>query len=173
MNTQDNQAKPVIIDIEASGLGENSYPIEIGIALPDGGAHCYLIHPYAEWTHWESDAEKLHRLSRATLVRFGMDGAYVARQLNKFLDGKAVYSDSLAREQAWLDTLYTRAGMTPSFKLEDLATITSVEQSAHWDVVCEQVINELGLKRHRASADARIIQSTWLRTLDQRRSASL
>jgi hypothetical protein len=36
---------PAMMDIEASGLDADSYPIEIGYVLPDGQAHCTLIRP--------------------------------------------------------------------------------------------------------------------------------
>ncbi len=164
MNTTSLQQTPIIIDIEASGLESGGYPIEIGVAMPDGGAHCYLIQPYNDWTYWAPDAEKLHRLSRETLVRFGMDGGYVARQLNQLLEGQTVYTDSWADDSRWLALLFERAGILQKFHLEHLMKITTEIQSEVWDVVCEQVVHELGLKRHRASADAKIIQATWLKT---------
>jgi hypothetical protein len=38
---------PFIIDVEASGFGAESYPIEIGIALAEGSKYCALIIPSA------------------------------------------------------------------------------------------------------------------------------
>ena len=35
---------PLIIDVEASGFGPTSYPIEIGLALDDGHKYCILVH---------------------------------------------------------------------------------------------------------------------------------
>ena len=35
--------RPDIIDIEASGFGPDSYPIEIGVALSSGEKYCSLI----------------------------------------------------------------------------------------------------------------------------------
>ena len=37
--------RPYIIDIEASSLSSNSYPIEIGLALENGERICFLIRP--------------------------------------------------------------------------------------------------------------------------------
>jgi hypothetical protein len=42
---------PLIIDVEASGFGGTSYPIEIGVALDYGHKYCTLIHPEPGWTH--------------------------------------------------------------------------------------------------------------------------
>ena len=164
---------PVVIDIEASGFGAGSYPIEIGIVMDDGAAHCFLIQPYADWTHWEVEAEKLHGLTRETAERFGMDGGYVARQLNKFLEDKTVYSDAWSYDNTWLAVLFERAGIAMKFKLEHLARITSEEQQQNWDKVRDRIIEESGLKRHRASADARIVQATWVQTQSGDQAASM
>lgn len=164
---------PIVIDIEASGFGEGSYPIEVGLVMPNGTAHCYLIQPYKEWIHWEDEAEKLHGLTRQTVVRFGMDGGYVAKQLNKHLEGKTIYTDAWSYDNSWLALLYDRSGVMQRFKLEHLAKITSEEQMGIWDKARDQVIDESGLKRHRASADARIIQSTWLRTCAGKQASSI
>lgn len=173
MNTIKTQQTPIIIDIEASGFGRGSYPIEIGVTMHDGGAHCYLVQPCEDWTHWEPEAEKLHRLTRETIVRFGMDVGYVARQLNKFLEGQTVYSDAWSYDSSWLALLFERADILQRFKLEHLVKITTEAQTEIWEATRERVIEESGLKRHRASADARIIQATWLRTRADKQAASL
>ena len=41
---------PPILDVEASGFGPGSYPIEIGYVLGDGTAYCTLISPAISWT---------------------------------------------------------------------------------------------------------------------------
>ena len=46
---------PLIIDVEASGFGSKSYPIEIGVALNDGQRFCTLILPAPNWTHWDNN----------------------------------------------------------------------------------------------------------------------
>ena len=43
----------ITIDVEASGFGVGSYPIEVGVAFPDGGTQCYLIKPEHDWIHWK------------------------------------------------------------------------------------------------------------------------
>ena len=155
---------PIVIDIEASGFGAGSYPIEVGLVLPDGAAHCFLVLPYDEWTQWDEAAEKLHGLKRETVERFGMDGGYVARQLNKHLQGQTVYTDTWESDQAWLDLLFERAGIEPQFTSAPLAEIMTEAQELDWEKTLDEVIAESGLKRHRASADARIVQTTWLKT---------
>lgn len=63
---------PVFGDIEASGLDEASYPIEIGWSLPDGRTRSFLIKPEPEWTHWDEAAEDLHGISREELEKSGL-----------------------------------------------------------------------------------------------------
>src|SRR5450432_1969643 len=62
---------PIIIDVEASGFGGMSYPIEVGVALDDDTKYCSLILPAPEWDHWDSDAEKVHRIARDILETYG------------------------------------------------------------------------------------------------------
>ena len=78
---------PIIIDIEASGFGSMSYPIEVGIALDDDTKYCSLILPASDWEHWDSDAEKVHRIARDILETYGNPIQQVAAHLNRLLEG--------------------------------------------------------------------------------------
>ena len=64
-------SRPNIIDVEASGFGTASYPIEIGLALENGERYCSLIKPLAEWDHWDETAQELHGIKRAHLNKHG------------------------------------------------------------------------------------------------------
>jgi hypothetical protein len=44
---------PAVLDVEASGFGAGSYPIEIGYIASDGTSYCTLIRPAPSWTHWD------------------------------------------------------------------------------------------------------------------------
>jgi hypothetical protein len=48
----------------------------------------------------------------------------------------------------------------------DLFSIISDAQQQLWENTKVQVVKELGVARHRASSQARILQMTWLRTYD-------
>jgi hypothetical protein len=161
----DDISIPIILDIEASGFGRGSYPIEIGLAMPDTNAHCYLIKPQPDWQHWEDEAEALHHLSRDTLRRFGHEVDIVANKLNHFLQGQTVYSDAWSNDSTWLAQLFECSNTLQDFRIEHLLTVTSEAQLAIWDKTRQRVIEECGYQRHRASGDAKIIQTTWLRTL--------
>ena len=151
---------PPIIDIEASGFGARSYPIEVGVVMPDGEAYCSLIQPLDDWTHWDPKAEAVHRVSRAVLMEHGRRPDEVARQLNQQLRGRTVYCDAWYHDYTWLGRLFDAVGLLQAFRLEDIRTLLSHEQMACWDQAKQAIIGQLGMNRHRASNDARIIQLT-------------
>lgn len=157
------RAAPAVLDIEASGFGAHSYPIEIGFVLPNGDTYCSLIRPANGWVHWDPEAEKVHHIAAATLGVHGRDVDEVAGQLNDRLHGRTVYSDAWLHDYTWLAALFEAAGRVPAFRLEDLRSLLTEAEAAHWDDVKGQVRSELRLERHRASADARVLQQTVVR----------
>jgi hypothetical protein len=154
---------PTMLDIEASGLGKHSYPIEVGFVLPNGHAYCTLIKPQDHWTHWDHDAEALHHISRELLQARGLPATEVAQRLNEQLRGQTVYSDGWANDYSWLGALFEAADCTPSFKLENLRALLSDTQADMWHNVKADICRERGTQRHRASADARMLQLTLQR----------
>jgi hypothetical protein len=153
-------ARPAVMDIEASGFGRDSYPIEVGYVRPDGTVFCTLIRPQPEWTHWDGGAERLHGIDRDTLLRHGRDPAEVARLLNEGLQGMTVYSDGWGHDYSWLHRLFEAAGERPQFRLDHVHRLLNESQGARWDGARSAAEHELGLTRHRASADARLVQRT-------------
>jgi len=156
-------AAPAILDIEASGFGRASYPIEVGYVLPDGSSFCSLIRPAGHWTHWDAAAEAVHHIRRETLLEHGRPVRAVAQWLNEQLRGRTLYSDGWAHDYPWLGALYEEAGLVPSFRLDNLRALLSEAEARDWSATRQAVSNELGLTRHRASADARLLQRTLLR----------
>jgi hypothetical protein len=59
--------------------------------------------------------------------------------------------------------LFDAAGLVPTFKLEHLLVLMKDCSKAHWNEERNKVELELNVPRHRASNDARILQTTWLR----------
>nr|WP_295130833.1 hypothetical protein [uncultured Roseateles sp.] len=151
---------PAILDIEASGFGRGSYPIEVGIVDSAGAMFCSLIQPEPEWQHWDASAEAIHGISRATLCRYGKPPLWVAQQINSHLRGQVVYCDAWAHDYPWLARLFDVVDLVPQFKLADLRCLLSEAEARHWHAVLSQVRLEQALQRHRASSDARILQLT-------------
>ena len=152
---------PIIIDVEASGFGRNSYPIEIGLVLEDGQTHCFLIKPEPDWTHWDAEGESLHGLKRETLFKYGRSTHEVGKILNELLIGKTVYSDGWSYDQTWLHTLFESIELTPLFRIETLTRLLNESQINRWDNMKIDLIEEYGIKRHRATNDAILLQKTF------------
>jgi len=159
----DHPMTPITIDVEASGFGSGSYPIEVGVALADGSRHCYLIAPARGWRDWDPEAEALHGISRECLDTHGRPVHDVASRLNALLGNRTVYSDAWSFDMSWIAKLFDAAAMLQRFRIADISELIALEQHAAWRSTKEGVGEQLGLQRHRASVDARILQETWLR----------
>jgi hypothetical protein len=161
-STRPDTDVPAFLDIEASGFGRNSYPIEISFVLPDGSAWCTLIQPLPEWTHWDASAQALHGIARETALRHGRPVSEVARELNERLRGRTLHSDGWAHDYAWLNLLFDAAGSVPAFRLEHLRSALDEQDALAWQPARERIGALQPQERHRASSDARQLQLTWL-----------
>ena len=149
------------IDVEASGFGRGSYPIEIGFVLANGESHCMLVRPEPDWQHWDKSAEQLHGISRQTLLGYGKPIIYVANILNRYLSQQTVYSDAWGNDSSWLAYLFETAAIKQLFKLESVSALLDENQQALWHDTKEQLADRLSITRHRASGDAKLLQQTW------------
>lgn len=149
---------PTILDIEASGFGRGSYPIEVGLVTSEGELFCGLVRPEPDWLHWDPAAEALHGISRELLLEKGRPPRWMAEQINQRLRGQTVYCDGWGQDYPWLARLYDAAGLLPSFRLDDLRRLLSEAESQRWRAVTDAVRWRLQLSRHRASSDARVLQ---------------
>jgi hypothetical protein len=147
-----------VIDIEASGFGRGSYPIEVGWVLADGSARCCLVQPAAHWTHWDPEAERVHGIARPTLLQHGRPVRAVAEQLNADLAGFTAYCDGWAHDYPWLAALFDEAELAPAFRLEAAARLLDASALDRLGGAREQARREMGVQRHRASNDARALQ---------------
>lgn len=153
---------PVIIDIEASGFGKGSYPIEIGYFMPDGSSFCTLIRPEPVWTHWDSSAEAVHGIAREQLASHGKPAIDVCLALNRSLRGQRIYCDAWSYDFVWLSVLYDAVDLVPSFELRDLRELLGECEQRLWHATRALVEVRLALRRHRASGDARTLFETLL-----------
>ncbi len=158
---------PIVIDVEASGFGRGSYPIEVGFVMPDGATECTLIKPEPTWDHWNENSEALHGITREVLYKHGKPIDEVAHWLNQHLRGLTVYSDAWGNDLSWLGMLFEYAEVPQRFQLDALAKLLSEQQMKAWSDTRKQVVSELNVRRHRASNDAKIIQMTYLATLPE------
>lgn len=116
-----------ILDIEASGLGPDSYPIEIAWCSLDGErSWSALINPDSagDWEDWDEYAEEaIHGIAREQLRREGRDAVTVARELEQQLGGEEVFSDAVPFDDFWLRRLFGVAGSHNPVRLQQLETI--------------------------------------------------
>ena len=164
---------PAIIDIEASGFGSESYPIEIGVVFADGRKFCRLVKPEKHWTYWDRQAEIVHRISRKNIETNGYSTREIAEELNKKLDGMTLYSDCWTVDKPWLDRLFEAANTHPTFHVRAIEMILNETQLNQWTLVHSFNISQNQELRHRASADAELIQKTWRDTQTLNKTAEV
>ncbi|MGG5807722.1 3'-5' exonuclease [Falsiroseomonas sp. CW058] len=111
------------LDLEASGNVEDSYPVEVGVAIPTWtGAGwtvtvtSWLIRPMEAWSVradlWSPVAEAMHGLAPEYLRAAGTPAADVAAELDSMLAGHMVISDTGRHgwDAAWLSVLGVAVG---------------------------------------------------------------
>jgi len=154
---------PITIDVEASGFGRGSYPIEVGLAFSDQQTEAFLILPAADWTHWDPAAEAVHGISREQLLREGRPIFEVAAMLNARLAGNRVFSDAWSFDTSWVGRLFDAAGFSQHFRIDTIRSLLTEAEVQVWQIARAQVEAEAGEIRHRAAIDARLLQQTILR----------
>lgn len=154
---------PCVIDIEASGFGGGSYPIEVGYVTGDGRTACTLVLPAEGWRHWDRGAERVHGITRAVLLAHGRPVREVAGLLNRDLADQTVYCDGWAHDYSWMARLFDEAECSPAFKLESVNALLDESALARLDAARQAALAEMGLTRHRASNDARALQQAVMR----------
>lgn len=103
------------IDVEASGLGPESWPIEVGLAWIEGDAvvsDSRLIQPHPTWSRsaWSPESAAVHGITWETLEGEGRPVAEVADWLIATARGHVV-SDAVAFDERWIGTLFHAAGI--------------------------------------------------------------
>ena len=137
----------------------------MGIILPDGQRFCKLIRPYTRWSHWDDSAQATHGLTRETLLARGEEPIAVCLALNDFLEGMNVYSDAWVVDSPWLKKLFDESAVPMRFTISAIELIMNERQFEIWDTEKQNVIERFNPRRHRASADAFVIQETFMQTI--------
>lgn len=161
MTAQANRAA-AFIDVEASGLGPHSWPIEVGWVFATGEPRSMLVRPAAHWSMnaWEKSAEVLHRITPQRLITEGHSAIDTALVLNAALGGMAVYSDAPDYDSFWLFRLYDAAGIKPNYQLADLGDLLKpLWQGEPKDLVA--MAQETSPHTHRAADDVVHLQTMY------------
>lgn len=141
----------ICIDLEASGLGPQSYPIEVAWKNAQSGEQdSFLIDPASVdgWTYWDEFAEELHGIDHADLEKGGISAQDAALRMNRALAGSVVYSDAREFDQFWITRLFEAVGVEPEFELSGLEALLSPEQLIQYRFIARSQ-----LRRHRAAND--------------------
>lgn len=149
------------LDVEASGLHDGSYPIEIAWCGLDLRPVSMLIRPLDEWGEdlWDPEAEKIHGISLRRLAEEGLDAKECAKRLCFSLEGKKVLTDNPWWDVSWLSRLLDCTGTTAHFGVADLIHATEQQRLKHdisfqdFDKIVEGV-RKYFPHTHRAGDDA-------------------
>ena len=149
----------ILLDFEASSLSDDSYPIEVGVALALNLGEpirvwSSLIRPVREWTirhDWDPAAERVHHIP-AALLATGQMSSEVAKALNAIIGqvGHA-YCDGGHYDGFWLERLFKAARIEPAFALWDLARLFLLNRTLFHRF---GAILDESVAPHRAGADA-------------------
>ncbi|MEN3974974.1 transcriptional regulator [Emcibacter sp. SYSU 3D8] len=100
----------VFMDFEASGLTQNSYPVEVAWVFEDERQESHLIRPAPGWTAWSASGEETHGISRTTLDKSGEPVGAVARRMVETLSGHDLFASAPAWDGKWLGDLLEAGG---------------------------------------------------------------
>jgi len=150
----------IVLDCEASGLEEKSYPIEVGVALHED-SFGFLIKPEKNWTYWSKTAEKLHNIKREELFDEGISCCDAAQRLNSQLRGLTVFSDATDYETFWLNRLFKAADCE---RLFDIDSIYSLPFNGEIYMSEKKRLSSF-IIIHRAENDAHIIRESLVKSL--------
>jgi DNA polymerase III epsilon subunit-like protein len=97
----------LVLDIEASGLHQYSFPIEIAWCGPNVLAKSFYIKPDKSWRifNWSDDAQRLHGISLEAVIKQGRMPKEIVDALR--LDGseKTILSDGVSFDQNWMNMI--------------------------------------------------------------------
>jgi len=147
-----------ILDIEASGLNDDSYPIEIAWCALDGGdSFSALINPDSagDWESWDDYAEfAIHGISRLKCCEQGENVVIAARRVETLLSDHLVFSDAPYQDQKWLDRLFDAVGRRCP------AILMPIEQAVFPGKRAELTVSLSQLTRpHRAMGDCLLLKT--------------
>jgi DNA polymerase III epsilon subunit-like protein len=158
-----SKAKQSFIDIEASGFGSQSYPIEIGVVTADGREYSRLVKPLEHWQHWDQNAQLVHGITRAAIEQEGADALNVAHDLNELLNDSVVYCDAWVVDKPWLDRLFDSVRVRRQFRISPIEVLLDEDDWDEWGDTKSQAEQSLGIKPHRALQDAKLIREAYRR----------
>ena len=142
------------IDLEASGLNAQSWPIEVGWCFLEGAPTAHLVKPDSDWSldAWDEKAEALHGVSQSVLLKKGLEPEQICLALNEALKDKKVYSDAPDWDGFWLYRLFKATKIRQAFELSDFQEFFSDMEMDEIDALRNEA-SRLAPHNHRATDD--------------------
>ena len=149
-------------DIEASGLHQDSYPMQFAWCGLDLKTTSIIVKPEPEWTAklLAAKAVEMHGITHEAASRDGVPAGDVADRLNDALAGTAVVVDSPSWDGYWTTRLFDTVGVAPRFGYNDFGKMAE-NLGAVYDRWCVarhsalmDAVDHLYPHTHRADEDA-------------------
>jgi hypothetical protein len=152
----------VFLDIESSGLYEDSYPIEVGYAGKDLNGS-FLLNPDTatdDWSSWDDFAEEIHGITRNMLLKSGISVVDACNRLNTALEGKTVITDGYEYDTLWINYLF---GQTLIKRYFEIRSIEWALEEFGSDLSCrfDDELLKIGDAEHRALSDSTRLYTAW------------
>jgi hypothetical protein len=152
------------IDIEAFGLTEDSYPIEVGWAVLGGTSGALLVKPAPDWSRdeWDDLAEAKHGISWDVLMQRGVPREQAVTRLNRELPvGTLVLTDAFEWDGYWLSQLFEPSAGAQSFQLGDYwRSLAMVADRGRFERARQSYAHSA--RKHRAGDDALEFRTLWI-----------
>lgn len=110
----------LVIDIKASGLCDQSYPISIGVAGSDDQRWSWLVYPLETWHQWDREFESEHGITRDQLYEQGRDGFIICKEMNAVFSAQTLIAPT-ASTKNMLEKLFRDLSIRMAFDLFDMA----------------------------------------------------
>ena len=160
----------IFLDLEASSLAPDGWPIEIGLTwideLDELVTWSSLIRPHPTWSiaAWCADAEAIHQLTQADLLT-ARPAEDVATEAVAMIADRPMISDGRKADARWLDQLLATAGQKRDMPILDYdASALRRFDGAALDALYTSLTGRRAPGR--AGPDSRRLARAWLRALE-------
>jgi hypothetical protein len=176
---------PRFLDVEASSLSMDSYPIEIAWSDHFGDIESHLINPYGikDWTDWDYNAQQMHGINREQCREEGLLPDDMCRRMSQSIKpGEIIYADGGGFDENWVDVLYSEGSVrgfaqfrivhSDTLLLPLLATI-EIDAKKRWQLYEKLKLQARQLvgRAHRAEPDVRYLIELWKLCLSTSKAA--
>lgn len=154
----------VVIDFEASGLHENSFPIEVAWVGDQTKLSNYVIAPLDRWNEpklWCEKAEAIHQFSYESLSETGIAAEAVANYLLNALTNESIYSDNPSFDQRWLNELMSKTGVKHNIQLQDLHELLDSMVDSDTKQAVFHYVRQYSPPTHRAGRDVEFLYEAY------------